>query len=165
MKPADIRREKLARYLAEGLSMPLAARKSGFTSSDYARKVSQEPEMQVRIRQIIEEGYDQTLRDSAALDAMLDEMLEADPRCFYDDDGHLLHPSELRNAESLTLTGIKPGQHGIELKFESKLSVLKLAMQRRGMLVERKEVVSTGGADIADGMSAHDAAELYRMML
>lgn len=165
MKAADIRREKLARYIAQGIPLTVAARKAGFVGVDYARKILTESGVAERVHEIIAEGYEQTLRDSAALDAKLESMLDADPRLFFDEDGRVLHPHNMRNEEAMILTGIKQGAYGVELKFESPLAVLKTAMQRRGMLVDRKEMRIESTDDIADSMSAQDAAEIYKLML
>lgn len=165
MKPADIRRERLARYIAEGLSTIAAGRKAGFVSDVTSRRVAGEPGVQARIAEIVAEGYSATLRDAAALDEMLDEMLEADPRCYFDEDGRMKGIQELRNAEAMALTSIKETQFGCELKFESKLAVLQLAMKRRGMLIERQEVSSKSTAEIEMTMNPQQAAEIYKAML
>lgn len=168
MNKSDIRRERLARYLAEGMDLAIAGRKAGFMDYSNMTRVAQEPGVKARVAEIVEMGLPDTVRTSGELDGLLDELLDADTRLYFNDQGYPLNPTLLRNAEALALTGYKEGRYGVELKWTSKLDVLKLAMQRRGMLVEKHEVTGKDGgpvATIAAEMSAAEAAELYRSML
>lgn len=168
MNYADVRREKLARYLAEGLPTNVAGRKAGYLSDAGAYQASKDARVQARVAEIVNEGIQGTLRAAADLDAILDDMLDADIRDFFDEDGRLIRPHQLRRAESLLLTGYKEGPLGPELKFESRLALLKLAMQRRGMLIEKHELTGKDGAPmqmITTETDAATAAELYKALL
>lgn len=168
MNYSEIRREKLARYLAEGLPITIACKKAGFIAANAASIVAREPGVQARVAEIVNQGLPETLRTSGELDTMLDELLDADVRLYFDENGRTINPHDLRNAEAMALTGYKEGKYGPELKFESKLSVLNLAMKRRGMLIDKQEISGPNGTPlqtINSEMSASDAAELYRSML